>query len=189
MNKEIVNLESGINLRQYLASSQHDQLILHGTMDTPDLDIRPDYPKTWEEKIKYAVKTRPHIAAKQIYTASSEFDCWYPVGLVVNDGTITSCSDDLSDTLDNGDRVSIRGKSEEPNLSLIERLESAKFYEVAVREPCFSALYLCYNPLHLQVVPRLSVGNVKRLAQNLGLPAIIFKNIEELFLQARGLIN
>jgi hypothetical protein len=184
MNKKTNNSENGINLRQYLTRCKHTQLILHGTMDTPNLYVRPGYPKNWEEKVRYAIRNQPHIAAKQIYPTSSELDCWYPVGLVVSDGIITSCSG-LSDTLANGDRVPIKEKPEESGILLERKLESAQFYEVAIRRPRFSALYLHDNQLHYQVVPRLSVESVKALAQSLGLPAIIFKNIEELFLQAK----
>jgi hypothetical protein len=184
--KRVTNsLENGINLGQYLTRSQRNQLILHGTMDTPDLDMGQDYPKTWEDKIRYAVINRPHIAAKQIYFSSSELECWYPVGLVVSDGIITSCSG-LSDTLPNGDRVPIREKPEEIGVLLEQKLESAKFYEVAVRNPSFSVVYLHDDPLHYQIVPRLSVRSVNELAQSLGLPAVIFRKTAELFQQLKG---
>jgi hypothetical protein len=181
---ETGNSKDGINLRQYLTRSQRNQLILHGTMDAPDLDIRSGYPRTWEERVACAVKNRPHIAAKQIYPTSSDFACWYPVGLVVSDGRITSCSQ-LSNRLSNGDRVPILEKPEELEIPLEEKLESAEFYEVAIREPTFSALYLHDNQIHYRVVPRLSVESVKELAQSLGLPAIIFISVEELFAQVR----
>lgn len=180
MGEEIKTSGTMMNLKQYLAGSVHTQVILHGAMDTPGLDLRLGYPNTWEEKITYAVRNQPHLAAKQIYPSSLEESYWSCVGLVVSDGTITSCSG-LSETLPNGDRIPIKVKPEELRVPLEEKLESSKFDELAIRKPHFSALYLHDYWVNYKVIPRLCVESVERLAHSLDLPLIVFKQTAELF--------